>query len=124
MKREKDSMGHQLQEQLEKHNIDRDSNREAARVNNDLKVKLKQMDGETLAAKNTISSKELIISKKVQLITELEESESKLREERRDLFAKNRELVYENDELTQTIDILQARIKRLNQSQMRADSNI
>ncbi|KAI6645826.1 hypothetical protein LOD99_13085 [Oopsacas minuta] len=122
MKREKQNLGNKLQEHEEKHIVERDSIRDTVRTLNDLRLRINQLESETLASKNTISSKELIISKKIQLISELEESESKLREERRDLFAKNRELVYENDELTQTIDILQARIKRLNQSQMRSEA--
>ena len=120
MKRDRESLQHKIQEHQDKQNLDRDSVRETGRTLTDLRQRIKQLENETLATKNTVASKELVISKKVQLICELEESESKLREERRDLFSKNRELVYENDELTQTIDILQARIKRLNQ---RADGN-
>ena len=123
MKRDRDNLEQKLQEHQDKHNLEREGIRETGRTLADLRQRVKQLENETFATKNTISSKELVISKKMQLILELEESESKLREERRDLFSKNRELVYENDELSQTIDILQARIKRLNQSQMRADGN-
>ena len=123
MKQIRDGLEQKIQEHQEKQSLERDSMRETGRTLSDLRQKIKQLENETLATKNTISSKELVIYKKMQLISELEESESKLREERRDLFSKNRELVYENDELTQTRDILQARIKRLNQSQMRADGN-
>ena len=124
LKREKEDIKQELQTYQEKHHLERDNLRETGRNLTDLRQKLKQLESENLAAKNTISSKDLVISKKMQHITELDESESKLREERRDLFSKNRQLVYENDELLQTIDILQARIKRLNQSQMRTDGPV